>query len=93
MLRPPLIAVGLAAVLAGCAMNTGVLPLGPDTYRIQVARAPILGGGMEAQKAALTQAQEYCAAQQKEFVTIATDQPRDTRFEVDFRCCARATET
>jgi hypothetical protein len=60
MLRPLLIAVAPAAVLAGCAMNTGVLPLG--------------------------QAQEYCAAQQKEFVTIATDQPRDTRFEVDFRC-------
>jgi hypothetical protein len=62
------------------------MPLGPDTYRMQVGRAPILGGGMEAQKAALSQAQEYCTAQRRNFVVVAQRWERETRFEVDFQC-------
>src|SRR5260370_883997 len=47
-----LIVAALCGTLAGCASaaDSGPMPLGPDTYRMHVRRAPILGGGMEAQK-------------------------------------------
>src|SRR5262245_34309698 len=60
----------LALGVAGC-QSTGVMPIGPDTYRIQTAAGGTLtGGSMVAQKAALDQANEYCAQRGKQFVAI-----------------------
>ena len=72
----------------GCAaaVDSGVMPLGPDTYRMQVGRAGIMGGGMEAQKVALSEAQQYCNSQKREFVLNAQRWQNPNRFEIDFRC-------
>lgn len=60
----------LALGLAGC-QSTGVMPLGPDTYRIQARAGGMLtGGSMAAQKSALEQANNYCAQQGQQFVAI-----------------------
>lgn len=79
----------ISAAMAGCvSVNSGVLPIGPDTYQISVGRAPIAGGPTEARRAALTQAQSYCAQQKRELMVIGTNVWGDNRggFDVDFRC-------
>ena len=84
-----LVLLGLFSA-CGQKLNTGVLPLGPDTYRVQVARSTSVGGGVEAQRVALTQAREYCARQQKKFIVVGTQKSGglnpNTHFQVDFRC-------
>jgi hypothetical protein len=87
-------ALVLPALFSACALavNTGVLPLGPDTYRIQVGFSPALGGSVRAQTSALTQARQYCTKQQRELMVIGTRESLNstgdakTRYEVDFRC-------
>lgn len=88
------VAVGLVlgvAPIVGCATNTGVLPIGPDTYSLSVERAPILGGRSEARRVALTEAGAYCAKQGKELMVVGTSTfasaaVRDTGLDVQFRC-------
>jgi hypothetical protein len=78
---------GMACIAVGaCARDTGVITLGPDTYRVQAGRGLILGGAMEAERSAFAQGQAYCAAQNRQFVAVATNKPDVTQFEVDFRC-------
>src|SRR5262245_33050488 len=79
---------------AACS-SSGVLPLGPDTYRIAVERCAGLacGGSAGAQRAAITEAQAYCAKQGKQFMVIGTNQQRgvyagslSASAQIDFRC-------
>ena len=51
--------VALGAALGGCASSTGILPAGPDTYTLSERFAPVRGGGDEAQRDALTKANEF----------------------------------
>ena len=44
----PLMAL-VALCVTGCGSSTGIMPVGPDTYAISEMRAPVLGGGDEAQ--------------------------------------------
>jgi hypothetical protein len=57
-----------SALLVGCASSTGTLPAGPDTYTISEKFAPVRGGGNEAQRDALTQANAFCSQQGRVFV-------------------------
>jgi hypothetical protein len=79
---------------AACS-NSGVLPLGPDTYRIAVTRCAGLacGGSAAAHRKAIGEAQEYCAKQGKQFLVIGTNQGGgvyagsvSADVQVDFRC-------
>ena len=36
--------LGTIAALSACAMSSGVMKLGPDTYSISVAASPVRGG-------------------------------------------------
>jgi hypothetical protein len=79
--------------LAGCASATGVLPAGPDTYTLSEKFAPIRGGGDEAERVALTKANDYCAQQGRQFVPAMMGQAGDlknpwgpTGYTVTFRC-------
>jgi hypothetical protein len=60
--------LGCAAILVGCASSTGILPAGPDTYTLSERFAPVRGGGDEAQRDALTKANEFCIQQGRQFV-------------------------
>jgi hypothetical protein len=70
-LEPLACAFGSIALLAGCLPGTGILPAGPNTYRITEKN---LGGVFTdtepAERAALTQANEYCAQQGRQFVPL-----------------------
>jgi hypothetical protein len=54
--------------LTACASGTGILPAGPNTYTITETRAPVRGGGAEAERVALTEANDYCQQQGRIFV-------------------------
>lgn len=79
-----------AAMLAGCgtvARSTGVMNLGPDTYRV-AARAS-MGSVGESQRMALSEAEAHCRSMQREFVVTGTrvlQSPGGGPFEVTFRC-------
>lgn len=78
-----------AAALGGCvSADSGVLPIGPDTYQLSVGRAPVAGGPFEARRVALTKAREYCAQSGRELVVLSTNQWGENRggFDIDFRC-------
>lgn len=85
--------LGPGIVLGGCATSTGVLPAGPDTYTLTERFAPVRGGGDEAQRDALTQANEYCAQKGRQFVPNIMNPAGNqagpygpTGYAVTFRC-------
>jgi hypothetical protein len=85
--------VGAALALTSCASSTGILPAGPDTYTISEKFAPVRGGGDEAQRSALVQADQFCAQQGRKFVPNNMGQSGNlnnpygpTGYSVTFRC-------
>jgi hypothetical protein len=85
--------VALCAALGGCASSTGILPAGPDTYTLSKRFAPVRGGGDEAQRDALTKANDYCAQQGRQFVPNNMGQSGNlanpygpTGYAVTFKC-------
>lgn len=87
------LSLGSVSLLAGCAASTGVLPAGPDTYTISEKFAPIRGGGTEAERVALTKANDFCAQQGRKFVPTmmgerggAINPYGPTGYTVTFRC-------
>jgi hypothetical protein len=89
----PFLWLGVATVLAGCAASTGILPAGPDTYTVSEKFAPIRGGGTEAQRTALTEANAFCAEKGRVFVPNNMGQAGalanpygPTGYTVTFRC-------
>ncbi len=54
---------GAALAVGGCALGTGVIPVGPDTYLVSALRAPAVGGGAEAQRVVLAEASGFCRQQ------------------------------
>jgi hypothetical protein len=88
-----LIMVMACAALGGCASSTGILPAGPDTYTISERFAPVRGGGNEAERDALTKANEYCQQQGRVFVPNNMGQSGNlahpygaTGYTVTFKC-------
>jgi hypothetical protein len=66
-----LLVLSLFCVLVvACSQGTGILPAGPDTYTVTEHRAPILGGAAEAQRVAMTEANDYCDHQGKKFFPL-----------------------
>lgn len=77
--------------IAACTQGTGILPARPDTYTVTEHRAPILGGASEAERVALTEANDYCEQQSRKFVPLhMAQQPTvpagGPGYSVAFRC-------
>ncbi|MFL6603945.1 MAG: hypothetical protein ACJ8R9_21820 [Steroidobacteraceae bacterium] len=70
-------AVGLAA-LAGCATNSGVVPIGNGNYEITGSSATALPSGGSQKMKLLKTANQYCATQGKQ-VTLVNAQSTDGR--------------
>jgi hypothetical protein len=89
-----LILTGLASFLCleGCAESTGILPAGPDTYIVTERFSAIRGGSETAQKAAMTDANQYCLQNGLQFDPLQMAQlagmttPVPTGYTVTFRC-------
>src|SRR5262249_19227126 len=87
----------LAIVVSGCAMSTGVLPVGPDEYTVTAHYAPIRGGSITAQQDTLAEGNAYCAAQGKRFMALDKQTVPgimvhgNTGYSVTFRCIDAGT--
>ena len=83
------------ALISGCAMSSGVLKTGPDTYTIAVHAAPVRGGIAGAKKIAYTKANAQCESEGKQILTVSEetghDFPAAGRDELTFRCIAKDT--
>ena len=83
----------MAGLLAGCASSSGILPAGPNTYTLEERAAPIRGGSQEAERAALTKADDYCRQSGRQFVPSTMGKNADvpnpygpTGYSVTFKC-------
>jgi hypothetical protein len=85
-----------ALLLAGaCATNSGVAPMGPDTYVVSRQAATGFSGSGDLKAEALRESNQYCLTQRKEMhvVNITEAQPpfifgNFPRAEVQFKCLA-----
>jgi hypothetical protein len=91
----PLGTTGVVVTLTACAASTGILPAGPDTYTVTERLAPIRGGGTEAQRVAMTEANAFCEKQGRRFLPLSmndagslTNPYGPTGYTVTFRCLA-----
>jgi hypothetical protein len=86
------LATALSATFGGCTLirETGVSQLGPDTYRVAVARTANLGGEAESQKLAMVEGQSFCSGLQQQFVLLEGRHWAEHMggYELDFRCIA-----
>lgn len=49
-----------SALLAGCGLSSGIVPVGPGVYALSEMRAPVRGGGVEAHRVVFTEATGFC---------------------------------
>lgn len=87
----------MTAGLAACGTSTGVVPMGPDTYSLSEMRSPALGGGLEARRVVLIEANDFCRRQGRVFVPLDLRPDGDPRtpyyptaFDATFRCVMEA---
>ena len=88
-----LVMVALMTAMAGCAAGSGIVQVAPGVYALSELRAPVLGGGGEAERAVLAEAAAFC--EQRSLVFLPVDlrpdgDPRTpyypTAFDATFRC-------
>jgi hypothetical protein len=86
-----------ALAVAGCASNSGVVPVGGDQFMVARQAATGLGGQGNLKGEALTEANAYCARQGKTMELVKTWQNEGPyllgkypRTEVTFRCVTPA---
>jgi hypothetical protein len=84
------LAVASTAALAGCGTipsSSGVMQLGPDTYRV-AARGP-MGAVHKSQQIAFAEANGHCQGMGREIMVVGTRAIEDVGggpYEVTFRC-------
>jgi len=82
-----------AVIISGCASNSGVVPVGPDTYLISRQAASGFSGMGALKAKALKQASEYCTSQKKFMTLVSTNDAQPPyilgnfpRTEIQFMC-------
>lgn len=91
VVTPLVLLAGLS--LAGCASNSGVRPVGPDTFMVSRQAATGFTGLGTLKADALDEAKRYCAGQKKELQVVSTNESKPPyllgnfpRAEVQFMC-------
>lgn len=87
------LAVGVAIALSGCAANSGVVPMGEDTYMVSRQAATGFSGSGTLKAEALKEANQFCVEQGKSLQVIHTEEARPPyilanfpKAEVQFMC-------
>jgi hypothetical protein len=81
-----------ASLFSGCAVGSGILPAGPNTYSISEHYAPIRGGSTAAFQAGMNEANTFCTQKGRVFLPTNTVTPSsaniygNTDFRMTFRC-------
>jgi hypothetical protein len=91
-----LFAIGIL-LLVGCAVNSGVVSTGPDTFIVSRQAATGFTGLGDLKAQALREANQFCAGKGKSMEVISTDESKPPyifgnfpRVEVQFRCIEAA---
>jgi hypothetical protein len=94
------ILVSSIIVLAGCAVNTGVVPIGQDTFMVSRQAATGFSGLGDLKGEAFREANQYCLNQRKSVQVLHTSESSPPyilgnfpRAEVQFRCLDANLET
>lgn len=81
------------AALAGCASNTGIIPIGTDTYMVSRQAATGFSGSGSLKAEAFQEANAYCAGQGKSLQVVSTQEAQPPfvfgnypKAEVQFMC-------
>ena len=77
-----LFAIGISACGSS---SSDVVKLGPDTYHLSVTSPPTRGGSVEAERLALSQANEICANSGKEAFVTEVKISKNTA-DINFHC-------
>lgn len=84
-------------VLAGCASNSGVVPIGPDTYMVSRQAATGFSGTGTLKAEAFQEANQYCLQQSKFVRVVNTSESTPPylagnfpRAEVQFMCLTKS---
>lgn len=95
MTKPFLPLLVVVFALQGCGSTTGIVPVAPGTFAVSEMRAPALGGGAEARRVALAEADGFCRRQGGVLAPLDLRPDGDpytpfypTAFDVTFRCVA-----
>lgn len=89
--------IAVASILGACATNSGVVPLGPDTYLVSRQGSGFWVMPTSLRNEALAEANQYCASNKKKFEVVRIEmlpqiplgQPGGPRFpaaEIHFMC-------
>ncbi len=91
-----LVTLAAPLLLGGCAIGTGIVPVGPGVYATSAMRAPVRGGGDEARRVVLDAARGFCAQQGATPAFLDMRPGGDpftpywpTAFNATFRCVTR----
>lgn len=83
-------------VLSGCAVNTGVIPIGQDTYMVSRQAATGFTGSGSLKAEAFGEANQYCASQNKMLQVVSTHEAAPPfilgnypKAEVQFMCLTK----
>lgn len=83
----------LAATIAGCAANSGVVPMGKDTYMVSRQAATGFSGSGTLKADALREANEFCVSHCKVMQVVRTEEAQPPyvlanfpKAEVQFMC-------
>ena len=80
-------------VLAGCASNSGVVPIGQDTFMVSRQAATGFSGSSDLKAKAFQEANQYCSSQNKSLQVVNTTEAQPPyvlgnfpKAEVQFMC-------
>jgi hypothetical protein len=83
----------LAIILAGCALNSGVVPIGKDTFMVSRQAAAGFSGSGTLKAEAFKEANQYCLSQNKVLQIVNTTEAQPPyvlgnfpKAEVQFMC-------
>ena len=92
-MRGAILAIGSSICISGCAVNSGVVPVGQNTFMVSRQAASGFSNISNLKPEALSEANQYCTTQQKSLVVTNVIEARPTsgpgdfpRAEVQFTC-------
>jgi hypothetical protein len=88
--------LGVVVLVGGCAANSGVVPIGQDTYMVSRQAATGFSGSGNLKAEAFQEANEFCVSQGKLIQVVSTSEARPPyvvgnfpKAEIQFMCLSR----
>jgi hypothetical protein len=85
--------LAIVILVTGCASNSGVVPIGPDTFMVSRQAATGFSGSGTLKAEAFQEANQYCLSQKKRFQVVRTAEAQPPyvlgnfpKAEVEFMC-------